>query len=377
MGAFDSYSVLSRCPRCEAVHHLEGQTKFFNPDFTGIYYRSFELGAMHPLDVRAEDILRSTIWEDEWWRVSEAGSSGEFTLLADLDDNPWCTCGAPLATLLRFRLQPQRPPPEVATSTAARCIVGPPDSFVATVELVEAQVFDIEAQDPSPHVNFAPVYGVAGTSSKDWRAAIEALASAPISSRLATLRVAFAELYRPGKDLSGSPPWTTLYVPVRCEACGDTRDRHLHSLLSHPDYRESFFGPSWSGGLIVPGMRIETTQNVWESDVDRGYMVRISAPPARAKSVVILNRPQPWGCRCGAGRTSIRLSFALEDKAMAFQEATLRVVKDVADFAEVDFAEAPFLTRDVPGGIIRKARPKSLEEVQNAVFEEWFPRNTG
>jgi len=50
VGAFDSDSVASRCPRCHTEHFLSGQTKFFLPDFLGLHHRHFVPGAPQPID---------------------------------------------------------------------------------------------------------------------------------------------------------------------------------------------------------------------------------------------------------------------------------------------------------------------------------------
>ena len=136
MGAFDTYSAVSNCPRCGASHFVEGQTKFFDPDFGGVY-RCFERGLIHPLDAVVDRVLTSAL-ESDWWRVSDRPLDDSVTLLADFDDLFSCSCGAPLATLLRFRLHREPPTPGIAVSTSKRSVMCAADLLQGAVELLKS-----------------------------------------------------------------------------------------------------------------------------------------------------------------------------------------------------------------------------------------------
>jgi hypothetical protein len=181
MGAFDTYRGLGHCPRCGAIHFVEGQSKFFGPDFDGVY-RSFEPGLVHPLDVAVDRILRLAV-ESDWWRVSARTVEDSITRLADFDDLRRCSCGAPLATLLRFRLRRERPTPDVVASTSKRTVACAVDLLESAVELLDVELFDVETSDPAVQVDFASVYGVLGYGSEDWPGARDRLASLPPGDR--------------------------------------------------------------------------------------------------------------------------------------------------------------------------------------------------
>ena len=167
MGAFDTYSAVSNCPRCGASHFVEGQTKFFDTDFGGVY-RCFERGLIHPLDAIVDRILTSAL-ESDWWRVSAHPLGDSISRLADFDDLFGCSCGAPLATLLRFRLHRERPALGIAVSTSKRSVMCAADLLQGAVELLEIELLDVEAADPAARVDFAPVYVVVGYRSDDWQ----------------------------------------------------------------------------------------------------------------------------------------------------------------------------------------------------------------
>jgi hypothetical protein len=368
MGAFDTYSDLADCPRCGAIHFVEGQTKFFDPDFGSILYRCFERGLIHPLDAVVDRILASAL-ESDWWRVSAHPIDDSFTLLADLDDLYRCSCGAPLATLLRFRLHRERPTPGVTVSTSKRSVMCAADQLQSAVELLDVELLDVEAADPASRVDFASVYGAVGYRSEDWQGDHDRLVSLSPEKRVGKLRDALAALFSAPIDEAGGP-WTSLRCAVRCEACGEERERRVGTLLSHPDYRESFFGPGWGGGVIVPGTAIRTTRSTWERDLDRGFLVRVSPPPRDARAVVVIHRPERWGCRCKAERVCVRARFDLVGHTLAFSAATLRVVRSARDLEDTDFVEAPNLTRDLPG-FVRTPRPDDLAGLRGAVLREW------
>src|SRR3954447_3360270 len=104
MGAFDTYAAITRCPRCEDLHQVSGQTKFFQPDFGGYFHRHFVPGDAQPLDFSSDALASARVWEDDWWRVREPRAPDVLHLLTDFDELIRCDCGAQLAGVLRFRL---------------------------------------------------------------------------------------------------------------------------------------------------------------------------------------------------------------------------------------------------------------------------------
>lgn len=195
MGAFDTYSTSDACPRCGAPLFVSDQTKFFAPDFANVYGRSFEPGVPQPLTVEVADILAASIWEEDWWRVREARQDDDLAVLGALDDDlPWCNqCGAPLVTVLHFRLIAGTPSAALKEKWTQHHVWCPPECLRGAVELVRLHLFDVERSDPAPLVDFAQVEAVVPPPCENWSAAAERLASAPVDQRVEMLRRAIRE----------------------------------------------------------------------------------------------------------------------------------------------------------------------------------------
>lgn len=330
MGAYDTYEGEARCPRCGDVHDVEGQTKFFVPDFFGLFNRWFRPWVPQEIDFAAAE-LRGPVWDGSWVRVREPGDPGRLDLLADFSECFGCDCGARFAVVLRFRVSD-----------------GPPASAMLT---------DIELRE---HTSAGAVaVDFADGEETLWRGdhagfqeAMREVSSRPPEARAAWLREGLMGRFPPEAEpeeavsaTAGAEPWFSYTGEVRCEACGERRRRGLFTLLAHPNYAQSFFGPPWVGGTLVPGMRLACDLGWLAEDVDRGYFTRLRHPVPEDRLTVIGSRTRR-GCRCGAGPAAPVLRFEREAGALVVAEATLRVVRGAEDLADVDFAEAAYYTRD-------------------------------
>lgn len=344
MGAFDTYEATARCPGCGDVHYLYGQTKFFDPDFFGLFDRHFTPGAPQPIAQAPEDFARADVWEDEWIRLAPPGEAGALRLLLDWDDLCQCTCGAPMAIVLVFRLA-----------------AGSPH---ATATLERAEVFDALADPRALAVDFCErTEGVWIGGRADYEALQGRLAAIP--DRHARVRAALRE--RLGGAFEPCEPWRFAGGPARCEACGATRERHGFTLLGHPDYPRGFFGDASLPLLLRPGDAVACSLDWLAEDVDRGYWVRLRHPVPE-DSLRLITRRFSWGCPCGAGPASLVLHFAREAAGVRLAALTLRVVRGQADLDGLDFAEAPLQTRDPPPSTRAVWRPGSREEAIAALL---------
>jgi hypothetical protein len=298
MGAFDIYTATARCPRCEDLHWVNGQTKFFQPCFSGYYHRHFVPGVAQPLDFSSDELASTRVWEDDWWRVREPLAPDVLHLLTDFDEKlSLCDCGAQLIAVLCFRLK--RHAEHGSTDTAT---------------LEEVRLFDVVRDDVAGAVDFAPGGHMLWNGKPDaYTAALAALANAPPFDRAAL-----------GTTVAGT----------RCEACGEVRERRAF----RSDFPVSFFGPGWTGGELRPGDRIRCDLAWLVEDVDRGDFARLRHPVPR-DSLCILGHRTSRGCHCGAGWGSFVLRFACDPGGVVFNSMSLRVVRDRADLADVDFAE--------------------------------------
>lgn len=341
MGAFDTYAAAARCPRCGDVHHVDGQTKFFDPDFFGLSNRHFEPWSPQPLDVDPAD-LRNGVWEVSWWRVREPGDPERLDLLVDPSEMFGCDCGAQFAVVLRFR---------VAHS--------PPSAMLTAIDLREASTPAALA------VDFADGEEIVWEGDRErFDAGMAALASAPLAERQARLRAALDRRFAPTEPATeqAASPWWCFFGDVRCEACGAVRPRGDFTLLAHPDYPTSFFGPGWTGGTLTPGLRLAGDYAWLAEDVDRGYYTRLRHPVPQDR-LTILGTRRRTSCRCGAGPGALALTFRREPDALVLAEAKIRVVQRMEDLADVDFAEAPHATRDLSA----KATPRQWTWDREAV----------
>lgn len=89
MGAFDTYEGTSRCPRCDDVLYLNGQTKVFDPSFGGLCHRHFTPGRTQALDFPPSQMLETAIWDD-WCRIRPPVSDDRSTTTASSFERPGC-----------------------------------------------------------------------------------------------------------------------------------------------------------------------------------------------------------------------------------------------------------------------------------------------
>ena len=349
MGAFDTYEAVARCPQCHDMHWLYGQTGFFLPDFSGLCHRHFTPGVAQKLDFSPAALSTQRMWDGTWWRVREPGDPMRLSLLADFDQLFGCDCGARFGVVLRF---------DVA--------LGPPP----TATLLEITLLDVLTPQVASAVDFA-VGDVFWTGAADTyqRELVEAAYAAP-RARADRLHQALVRHFTSSPS-TAAYPWTSVRGPTRCEACGDVRERSELILLSHPDFPESFFGPSWSGGVLSPGTHVACDCSWLATDVDRGYLVRLRHPVA-PEGFRVLGRRSSRGCRCGAGRAAFVLHFAGDLTGLTLSSLSLRVVRNRVDVADVDFAEVPALSREQPAHSLFHHRATAHDETVRQLLADVF-----
>lgn len=349
MGAFDIYYATVRCPRCGAWHWLDGQTRFFAPMFHSFHSREFRPGEPRPLDFAPERLRHERVWEEEWVRIAEPGDDpSALRLLADFDELFACSCGVGLAMVLRFRLE-----------------AGPGASGTAT--LVEVELLDALDDERAAAADFANGLDVAWGG--PWRShaeLVEALPAASAAERAGWLREALAFRFEPWQDEvdDGSGDgftWTRVVGPMRCEACGDVRERNVHAHFTGHQWPRAFLGPGWRGGVMRLGARVGGDFGWLDEDVERGYHVRLRHP-VPAPGFVVTDGPQPWGCACGAGRAAVILRFARGAEGVTLASASLRVLRTREDVADIDFGYSGEFSRDIPARPGSGVRPATREE---------------
>lgn len=350
MGAFDSYRARAACPRCAAIHWVSGQTKIFLPDFGGLSARDFQPGVRQQLDFSPGELSAARVWDDEWVRMRPPEDAGHLDLLADLDDLFSCGCGQILAVILRFRLF---------------------DEATPAAELTEIALLDA-AGDIAGAIDLACGEDLVpwGGSMASFTAALEGLAKAPFAERARTLHDAIARRFAP--DPAGAPgdPWTVIAAPMRCTSCGEARSRRLWTALSHPDYLQSFFGAGWTAGELRPEAPISIAPGDLCADEDRGYYIRLRHP-GRPGELTVLGDPETWGCRCGAGRASVRLRFSLERDRITLLAADLLVIRRKEDLLDIDYAYAPASSRAPRKGPRFGSPPASKEAARAGLIRAW------
>ena len=57
--------------------------------------------------------------------------------------------------------------------------------------------------------------------------------------------------------------------------------------------------------------------------------------------MTFLHPPSDWGCRCGAGRASLLVRFAVDGPDLVLAALEARVVRTAADLVDVDFFFLP------------------------------------
>jgi len=350
MGALDTYEAVARCPHCQDVHWISGQTKFFLPDFSGLCSRHFTPDIGQPLDFPPATLSADRIWDGTWWRVREPDDPTRLSLLADLDELVRCDCGAKSAVVLRFDLAVGAPP---------------------SATLMDVALLDPLAADVASVVDFADGENMLWTGDADAyvRELVE-LAYAARGDRAKRLHQTLVRHVTSTPGLS-PPPWTTVRGPCRCEACGDVRDRSELTFLSHPDFSGSFFGPGWGGGILRPGSSVECDLSWLDRDIDRGYLIRVRHPIA-PDGLRVLGRRTSRGCRCGAGRAAFVLQFARNTTGLTLRSLSLRVVQSRADLADVDFAEGPAQSREPPAHSGLHRQPLTRDEAVLQLLADVF-----
>ena len=105
MGSFHTVVAKVACPRCEDLHYISHQTKFFDSD-----YPRFELRVGRGFDPQTthDQLERATAMWDEWARLREGPIDPARCVVFD----GWqdCGCGALHALLLTFDLRPRAEP---------------------------------------------------------------------------------------------------------------------------------------------------------------------------------------------------------------------------------------------------------------------------
>lgn len=357
MGAFDTYEGTAACPRCGDRYWLDGQTKFFDPDFQDLYCRPFAPGVPQPIAFTPEQLAQGRVWEFSWWRVREPVDPAALHVLLDFDELFGCACGARFASVLRFRVAPGVDHPGVATLTEIALHDAAAD-FAGDVDYANGEMLLWD-----------------GDSGR-FAQAIHALAAEPPEVRARELHAGVRDWFAPSDPPAAtSDPMTTLAGPVRCEACGDVRERELWTYLSHGDFPASFFGPTWRGGQLRPGARIDCDLAWLADDVDRNYYVRLRHPVPE-DSLTILQAPVNVGCRCGAGRGSPLAVFTRDPGGVTLSELRLRVVRGREDLEDVDFAAGPYQSRERPANSLRPPRERTrAQAIDELLYAEWrLPR---
>jgi hypothetical protein len=305
MGAFDTYNAVVRCPSCAAVHWIDSQTKFFDPDYeTQVWFRP---GISCPIRIDPRD-LDTTLWEGEWLRVREPASLDRLDLLADFDDLIACECGFAFAIVLRFAFD------------------------AGTATFTGVTILDARRPDLASHIDFISTEPYLPLLDREARAT---LAAAPVASRAAHLARCIAGRFDRDDEPGPLAPWTHVVGPTRCEACGDVRERTDFTQLTRPD-APSFFGPAWAGGALFLGTRITFDDRWLEDDVDRGLNLRARHPVGRDR-ILMLNQRNRYGCSCGVGPGTFVLHFARRPGELELVELTMRVIDGAEDLADIDF----------------------------------------
>jgi hypothetical protein len=355
VGALDTYAVVGRCPACGDLHHLGGQTKAFDPDFGGLHARQFTPGKPQPLAYPPSEMLREGVWDDEWWRVRARAEPGKLAMLVDFDELLGCTCGRPLAVVLRFELDDAAPS---LTLTGAELLDAIADDVAARVDLANAEQL----------VPWTGDYAA-------FRREVRALASAPADVRAARLRDALAHHFEDherwldpdDEELLG---WTRLVGPVHCEACGATRDRAVTMSLTHPSYETSVLGEGWTGGVLRPGVRVAASMAWRHADEDRGYFVRLRHPLPE-NTLTLCGGPESWGCGCGAGRASVLVDLAVDEAGFTLDSMRLRALRRPSDLDDIDLAYAPWCSRGRLRELWPGWRPADRAEALACLRDRW------
>ncbi len=329
MGAFDTYEAVGRCPTCRAYHYVRGQTKAFDPDFGGFHSRHFSPGKSQPLEFAPSQMLESSVWEGEWWRVRPQTSSRHLALLVDYDELFGCSCGQPLVAILQFEA----------------------DEEARSITLHGVELHDARLAEYARHVDLASGERVLHWNGDhtSFMSSLSALAESRFELRARRLREVVENRFEgherwlapSDKELSG---WTVLIGQVQCECCGVSRERRVQLSITHPAYTESILGTGWDGGVLRLGQRLRCNLDWMERDEDRGWFLRVHHPLAR-DHIRVCGAPESWGCPCGAGRGSVVVQFSVDDHGLLLQSIHLRVMQSLEDLHDIALAYAPWSSR--------------------------------
>lgn len=360
MGAFDTYRLELSCPSCNDRHNVSGQTKFFEPEFGSYHARHFVCGALLPVEFSPAELFRARVWDDEWFRVRECnGAPGDFSLLVDYDEMFTCTCGEPLAPLLHFSTEVQAGQVCLTKGTLLRAL---DRELPSRVDFASAE-------------QLVPWTGEFAT----FRRAVLQLAHADEEHRAQCLQAAVARRFagyeswaEPDSSVTG---WSHLVGPVQCESCRAVRTRRIGLALCHAGYMHPVLGQGWDGGVLRLGQRVQVATDWLTRDEDRGFFLRLRTQTDRT-TLTIAGDTCTWGCGCGAGMASVIVRFAIEAHGFRLQSMHLRVVKDLADLADVDLVYAPDFSRaELRGQTVKRWRPKSraqaLAYLQEQLRSRW------
>lgn len=345
MGAFDEYDGTARCPRCGDIHQLHGQTKVFLPEFGELHARYFVPGTPQPVGYPPSEMLAAPTWDDNWWRVRAQPEPGRLTVSVDRDELFACSCGLPLAPLLRFAIDDQS----------------------RTVTLLEIELLDALAGQAAARVDLAdaqlgvPWKGDYTVFAHD----LGVLAALPPIERAQRLQLALAERFdgperwQPAEGMTLA--WTELCGPIQCEACGEVRERVSDLPLTHPIDNSSVLGEGWRGGRLCTGVRIAAPMGWRAMDENRGYFLRLR-PLLPASTLTICGGRESWGCGCGAGWASVLARFNVDDDGFTLASLHRRVLRTLADLDDVDFIYSPACTRLLPAPRL-DSRPLDRAEI--------------
>jgi hypothetical protein len=246
------------------------------------------------------------------------------TLLADFEDFFECHCGVPLAVVSEFALAPGSP--RQVTLTSLQALDARRPELPSAVDFADAERFARFDGDLSA-----------------WSNQVKALGAQDLATRERLLRSALTAFSMRAEPSSPPDPWTRVIGPMRCSACGRVAQRTIHTLFTHCYLPESFFGRSWTGGVIEMGARVAVDSAALEDGSDRGAYARLR-PPAGRGELVILDGKTNWGCQCGAGRVSPCLHFTFAPGELVLASLEARYVHDASDLDDVEFALAPWAT---------------------------------
>ena len=326
MGAFDVFSARVPCPACGAIHHRQGQSKFFDPDFNGLFYRAFKPGVAQALDIDPQELVAASVWEFDWWRVRARQHDSEVVLMLDTDEWYRCTCSQPLLPALRFRLNTEP----------------------ATATLLDITYFDPQDSGFADEIDFAE-YGVAYSRSGAGPIGnpVAQAAQMPESDRKGLLRACAQYHFRTdgwGHDdldaILKTYNGVLVAGEVVCEDCGRTCFRSMSTSLTNLNYEQPILGPGCSRQLLRPGTRVLGAGPWIKHDEDCGYYVRLR-PPSASNKIIISSELLSWGCACEAGRALSLLEFSLEGDDAVLESIRLRHPRDETALADIDLFYAP------------------------------------